>query len=176
MHALVLAEASGTTSDENLQALNHYRGNFLPVKALIDRLSSHADTDAYIISDDHGLLHGADNIQDAPTKERDQALSDAIDTLLDELPNTDIIVILTTSNTFQTVVVDNWNDLVDAAKTDSIWCLGSSQATLKECEIDSLRDTIRTLHTYERVGVAPINNQTQDALLETVEQISKQRP
>jgi hypothetical protein len=175
MNALVLSEASGTISDEHQQALNHYRGNFLPVKKLSDRLDSHADTDTYIISDDRGLLHGTDNVQDAPTKERDQTLNDAIDLLFDEISNSDIVVILTTSETFRTVVVDNWKDLVDATNTDSIWCLGSSQATLNECDIESLRDTIHKLHTYQRVGMAPIDNETQDALIETVEQISQQR-
>jgi hypothetical protein len=63
MHALVLAEFSGTTSGNHLEALNHYRGNFLSVKTLANDLSEYADTDTYIITDNHGLLHGTDTIE-----------------------------------------------------------------------------------------------------------------
>lgn len=50
LNALILTEASGTTSGDHLEALDHYRGNFLPVKTLTDRLTQYADTDTYTTS------------------------------------------------------------------------------------------------------------------------------
>jgi hypothetical protein len=176
MHALTLTESSGTTSGDHLQALDHYRGSFLPVKTFTDQLNQHADTDTYIITDNYGLLHGTTTIEDAPAKPHDQALTDATNTLLNHLPDTDIVAILTTSDTFRAVVTANWNDIINAANPDSIWCLSSGQAALNECDLDALRDKVHTLHTYERRGVVPVNNDTQDALLDTIEAISQQLP
>lgn len=176
MNALILTEASGTTSGDHLEALNHYRGNFLPVKTLTDRLTQHADIDTYVITDTHGLLQGTDIVENTPEQDHNQALTDATNTLLDHLPDTNIVVILTTSDTFSNVIADNWSDIVNAANPDSIWCLGSGKVSLNECDLDALRNKVRTLHTYQRVGVAPIDNDTQDALLETIETASQQPP
>ena len=176
MNAFILAESSGTTSSDHLEALDHYRGNFLPVKTLTDRLTQHADTDTYIITDTHGLLHGTDIVENTPEKDHDQALTVATNTLINHLSDTDIVVILTTSDTFRTVIADNWSDIVNAANPDSIWCLGSGKAALNECDLDTLHDKVRTLHTYQRVGVSPIDNDTQDAFLETIEAASQQPP
>ena len=176
MNAFVLTESSGTNSGEHLEALNHYRGNFLPVKTLIDRLTQHADTDTHIITNSHGLVNGTDVIKNIPEQDHDQALTDATDTLLNHLPNADIVVILTTSDTFHTIIADNWFDIVNAANADSIWCLGSGKTALNECDLDALRNKVGTLHTYQRVGVAPIDNDTQDALLETIESANQQSP
>lgn len=174
MQTFVLAESSGTTSGDHVQAIDHYRGNFRPVKTLIDQLPTNTDT--YIITDNYGLLRGTDTIEDVSNKNHDQALTDATNTLLDQLPDAEIVVILTTSETFRTVVADNWNTIVDTANPDSVWCLGTGQAALNQCDLDSLRDKIQTLHTYERRGVAPIDNDTQDTLLHTIETVSQNSP
>lgn len=167
MQTFVLAEGSGTTSGDHLQVIDHYRGNFRPVKTLVDQIPT--DTDTYIITDNYGLLRGTDTIEDASNKNHDEALSDATNTLLDQLPDAEVVIILTTSETFRTVVADNWNTIVDTANPDSIWCLSSSQSVLNQCDLDALCDKIQTLHTYERRGVAPIDNDTQNALLQTIE-------
>jgi hypothetical protein len=167
MQTFVLAEASGTTSGDHLQAIDHYQGNFRPVKTLIDQLPTNTDT--YIITDNYGLLRGTDIIENVSNEDHDQALTDATNALLDQLSDAEVVIILTTSETFRTVVADNWNTIVDTANPDSIWCLSSSQSVLNQCDLDSLRDKIQTLHTYERQGVAPIDNDTRNALIQTIE-------
>jgi hypothetical protein len=171
MRALVIAEASDTTSDKDIQALDYYRGNFLPVRSLVDRLAQYAHTDTYIITDRYGLLHGTDSIKHVATEPYNQAITDATDTLLDHLTDTDIIVILTTSDTFRAVVADNWNAIVKNAKPESVYCLSSGRTALNECSLDKLRGKVHTLHTYQRVGVAPIDNDTKSMLLDTIESI-----
>lgn len=172
MNASIFAEGSRTTGNtsENLVAKEYFRGIFKPVSTLEEELSDHSTTKLHILSDDFGYLHGETPINpsldtDKDAKEEIERFSDAI---VSSAQEDDIIIILLSSEIFKEIVEHRWEDIISAVRGDSIWCLGASKSALESAEIPALKAEGATVLTYERVGVAPIGQDTRDQLLTLV--------
>lgn len=168
MDALLLAEDSDTVSSEAELVKNHYQGQFIKIASLNEELSEYSSTDLYVLSEDYGFIHGSDEVSTLSEQDRMQGLNDASDFLINQVSNYDIVVLLLTTEVFEDVVAENWDTLVSRAKPDSVWCIGVARSGLENCDIDALRQKVESLIIYQRVGVAPISNETNDELLEKV--------
>jgi hypothetical protein len=167
MQALVVGESSGTTGKDSQSAIEYYRGNFLPTRKLAEDISQYAETDTYIMSEEFGLLNGEETIQDAE-EDPEGAVKQVVEILSTHAPNTDIVVILLTTDTFRDIVVDHWEEVVESANENSIWCLGTGRGALGDVELETLRERVGDLFVYQRVGVAPIDNETREELITEV--------
>lgn len=172
MNASIFAEDSRTTGDtsENLVAKEYFRGIFRPVFNLEEELSNHLTIKLHMLSDDFGYIHGETSINpsldtDRDPKEEVERFTEAIVTSAQE---DEIIIILLSSDIFKKIVEHRWEDIISAVQGDSIWCLGASKSALEYAEISALEAKGATVLTYERVGVAPIGQDTRDQLLKLV--------
>jgi methylmalonyl-CoA mutase cobalamin-binding subunit len=94
--------------------------------------------------------------------------------LLDAAADADVMVILLSSSVFQETVEEVWDELVEAAKPESIWCLGAARSSLDSLDFEELEAKGCTVLTYQRVGVARIGSDTREELLESVKQKGSQ--
>lgn len=164
MQALVIGESSGTTGKESQSAIEYYRGNFLPTRKLADDISQYAETDTYIMSGEFGLLNGEETIRDVKS-DPEEAVTDAVDVLRTHAPDSDIVLILLTTDTFRDIVAEHWEEVVEVANENSIWCLGTGRGALSDIELEILREKVGELFVYQRVGVAPIDKDTREELI-----------
>lgn len=168
MDALLLAEDSDTVSSEAELVKNYYQGQFIKIASLTEELSEYSSTDLYVLSEDYGLIHGSDEVSTLSEQDRMQGLNDAYEFLTNQVSNYDIVILLLTTEVFEDVVAENWDTLVSKTKPDSVWCIGVARSGLENCDIDALRQKVEKLIIYQRVGVAPISNDTKEELLERV--------
>jgi hypothetical protein len=168
MDALLLAEDSDTISSEAELVKNYYQGQFIKIASLTEELSEYSSTDLCVLSEDYGLIHGSDEVSTLSEQDRMQGLNDASEFLTNQVSNYDIVILLLTTEVFEDVVAENWDTLVRKTKPDSVWCIGVARSGLENCDIDALRQKVEKLIIYQRVGVAPISNDTKDELLEKV--------
>jgi hypothetical protein len=168
MKTVILTEGSSTTSeDESLPALEFFEGSFSIVSSLRKELANYSDVEVQIISQDYGFLYGDSTIQSSKPPENgfiDEAVAEFIDTLT----SADVVVLLLTKDTFKTTIIDNWEVIVENAKPESLWCISTSRNELDEVNVESLRENGCDILTYQRVGVARINNDTRKELIERV--------
>ncbi|TKX51904.1 hypothetical protein EXE42_17590, partial [Halorubrum sp. SP3] len=71
--------------------------------------------------------------------------------LLDVAAHADVMVILLSTDVFQQTVEEIWNELVEAAKPESIWCLGAARSSLEGLDFEELETKGCTVLTYQRV-------------------------
>jgi hypothetical protein len=176
MQAHVFAEGSHTTADDReLPIKEYYEGLFGMVAGLHDELSEFGDTELHVLSEEFGVATGNEQIATLYGDQQSQHGFDAmVDTAREDLlrvaGETDVMVVLLSTDVFEATVTDVWDDLVAAAKPESIWCLGAAQSALDELNFGELEAKGCTVVTYQRVGVARIGTETREELLETVEQ------
>lgn len=169
MRALVLVESSGTIKSNAEAAVDYYQGNFLAISQLVDNMVPYCDVDIRIITDSRGLISGSSEVSEQPSQSNKEALEDAVSLLVESASEFDIVVILLTTDVFQEVVAEHWGEIIEGVNEDAIWCLGTSRSGISDCDVDNLQEDIRELFIYERVGVAPIDNDTRESLLASIE-------
>lgn len=174
MEALVIAESSGTINKDAKSAIDYYKGNFRAISKLVDELEQYCDVETRIITDNYGLVLGSAEISEQTTQSDKQATEEASFLLVESASEFDIVVILLTTDVFQQVVIEHWDEIVKDVNEDAIWCLGTSRSAISNCDVDRLREDIREVVLYERIGVAPIDNATREAFLASVESRAKE--
>jgi len=174
MRALVLVESSGTVNSDAETAVDYYQGNFLAVSQMIDGIKTYCDIETHIITDSNGLILGSSNVSEQPEQSNEDALEDATSLLVESASDFHVVVILLTTDVFREVVAEHWDNIIENVNEDAIWCLGTSRSGISDCDVDDLQENIRELFIYERVGVAPIDSDTRESLLASVESRTKE--
>jgi hypothetical protein len=174
MHAHVFAEDSNTTTDDpDLPLAEYYQGLFSIVAGLSDDLSELADTHLHVLSEDFGVGEGTQSYAEltgerGSSSGREEMTDAGRETLLETAPDADVMVVLLSTDVFDATVGDHWDELVEAAKPGSVWCLSAARSSLDALPVDDLEAKGCTVITYQRVGVARIGSETRGRLLETV--------
>lgn len=170
MKSVIFTEESSTTaqSTEGKQIRDYFRGGFLSVASLEDDLSEYGETELHILSDQYGYLRGnqdSSELTDSPSL----GIESFREALQSAAREADVIVILLTKSTFESVVKDSWQTLASEAQSGSIWCIGASKSALSSIEISYLKQNNCDVLTYERVGVARIGSDTRKDLIDLIE-------
>lgn len=172
----IFTEGSSTVrenpADETVA--QYFGGGFESVTSLSDDLSEYGNTNIYVISDEFGCIKGDENV---PNNSDDELEMERFveekrafrDQMVDSASTADVIILLFTKDTFRTMVASNWKSLIQAAKTNTIWCIATSKKAFETVDIDSLRKEGIELILYERVGVARIGNDTREELIERID-------
>ena len=180
MQAHIFAEGSNTTAeDRNQPVKKYYQGLFGMVAGLDDELTELTDTHLHVLSEEHGVASGEERMSTVHTDGQNSVGSDGMveqarAELLDAAADADVMVILLSTDVFRQTVEQIWDDLVEAAKPESIWCLGAARSSLEGLDFEELETKGCTVLTYPRVGVARIGTDTREELLEAVKRKAAQ--
>ncbi len=176
MKAHIFTEESNTTAgDLDMPAKEYYDGLFRIIVSLNAELEEFTETQLHILSEEYGTVDGDEhlsNIRDSrelPVGRKEMVRS-AQTELRHAADTADVIVILLSTDVFQSTVTQLWGELVDEAKSESIWCLGAARSALDEIDITGLQAKGCSVLTYQRIGVARIGSETRSELLEVVKQ------
>ncbi|GAA0679145.1 hypothetical protein ACFQDG_00625 [Natronoarchaeum mannanilyticum] len=174
MKAHVFAEGSNTTTEDPTKpAKEYFQGLFGVVAGLTDELSESANTSLHVLSEEFGVLRGDQPIADT-TESKQGGSADlwekAQEELLTAAREADVIVILLSTDAFERTVGEIWPELVEAAKPDSIWCIGAARSTLDSITFEKLEEKGCSVISYQRVGVARIGTDAREDLLQAVNQ------
>lgn len=162
MKALILGEESGTVDSSQSNALGYYKGMFLGIARLHEKLSEYVETDTYILTDEFGVIKGSDDVRDLDGERYE------IEVVVSAFQDADIVVILLSKDRFESAFGSRWGGVVEAATSDSVWCIGTSPSILRKYDFDELEERTKELFVYKRVGVAPLDNETRGTLLDYV--------
>ena len=180
MEAHVFAEGSNTTADDPDQPLmEYYQGLFGMVTGLHDELDEVADAELHVISEEFGIADGNQSLatlrdeRDVPVG-FDNMAEMSKTALLDAAKDAEIMVILLSTDVFDATVHEIWDELVDAAKSDTIWCLGAARSSLNSVDREALEAKGCTVLTYQRKGVARLGTETRDELLGAIQKRAPQ--
>ena len=180
MQAHIFAEESNTTADcLDKSVKEYYEGLFSIVSGLDDDLSELTESHLHILSEEYGVVEAEEKIVTvSETKQTpvgtEKMTERAREELLSAAAEADVMVVLLSTDIFQNTVTEVWDELVDAAKPESIWCLGAARSSLDELDFDGLKSKGCTVLTYQRVGVARIGSDTREELIEMVERRAAQ--
>lgn len=167
MKSCIFAENSGTTKEDiNIPFKEFYQGGFRIVVSLAEELEEFGPTEVNILSDQFGVVHGEELVKNSDgTSDLEE---NAVSRLLESAESADVMVILLSSSIFDTIVVENWEKIIKNAKQNSILCLGASRSSLEKLDLEQLESKGCEIITYERVGVARIDNESRNELLDTI--------
>lgn len=172
----IFTEGSSTLREDPADdtVVQYFGGGFMSVTSLADELSDHGDPDIYVISEELGFVQGSDEVprhsgEELQMEEFVEAKRAFRDQMEESASTVDVLVLLFTKDTFRTIVSSNWMELVDAAKSGTIWCIATSGKAFNTVDMDLLRDKGIEPIMYERVGVARIGNQTREELIEQID-------
>jgi len=172
MKAVIFTEDSDTTSDDTDNSLlEYYKGTFLSAKSVYDELSEICDTELYVVSDDFGVADASRNAEKVidDTAQYDEELPTTAKTnILEKSAEADVMVVMFSSDVFESAVVEGWRKIADEAKPRSVWCLCAPRSLLGEIDTSLLTKKDCTVVTYERVGVARIGTETREQLISVV--------
>lgn len=173
MNISIFVEDAGTTREEtDIPFKQYYEGGFLTISSLADQLNGYGEVQLHILSEQFGLVRGDETVdqylpQDQAAIEEE---GEVLNTVLEMVDDSDVVVILLSLSKFDSLVVSNWREIVDRANPDSIWCLGAARSSIDALDFDPLQQKNCKIVTYERVGVARISNEAREELLKEVEQ------
>lgn len=170
MKSVIFTEASSTTAEltEDQEVREYFKGGFLSVASLESDLAEFGETELHILSEDYGHLVG-DEKSSSITKSQASGVKSFKEALHSAAGESDVIVILLTKSTFESVVGESWQTVCTEAQRGSIWCFGASTSALSSINLDILEQKDCDILTYERVGVARISSETREDLLEKLE-------
>jgi hypothetical protein len=180
MQTHIFAEGSNTTADTtDLSVTEYYQGLFGMVAGLHDELAEFSDSHLHVLSEEYGVIDGDAVLSEVSNEGAEpvgseEMVEQAKAELLDAADDADGMVILLSTDVFQKTVGEVWNNLVEAAKPGSIWCLGAARSSLDALDLDALESKGCTVLTYQRVGVARIGTETREELLAAVKQKATQ--
>ncbi len=176
MQTHIFAEGSNTTAKSRGHPVKeYYQGLFGTVVGLHDELADLSDSHLHVLSETFGVINGEEILSEVSNEEdeplgNEEMVEQAKAELLNAADDADVMVILLSTDVFQKTVGEVWNNLVEAAKPGSIWCLGAARSSLDALDLDALESKGCTVLTYQRVGVARIGTETREELLEAVKQ------
>lgn len=167
MKAAIFTEGSTTTSESTESYLDHFEGSFLSVNSLAEELSDYYDTEIHILSEAHGYIRGEDSVHDKTSVDFDESSKYFKESLLSQLDDLDVVIILLTTDTFENILTPNWDEIIGQSNPDSVWCIGTSGSALNSVDLESL-DSQHPVLIYERRGVARIGTETREELIDYV--------
>lgn len=176
MKAITITGSSETTAeDETLPLREYYGGHFRQIRNLVAELPSAVDSELYIIDPKFGIAESTETnatvLANHETPVGAEKMVDQAKSLLTKkAAQADIVVIPLTTDSFESIVVPIWDELVAAAQPDSIWCVSTSRGALTAVDLDALENQIHRLITYRRRGVARIGKDETAALLTTIDE------
>ncbi len=176
MKAHIFAEDSNTTAEDlNLPAKEYYEGLFNVIVGLDSDLGEFNETHLHVLSEEYGVVGGDDPLSDICRSRdvpigKEEMVSAAQTEIRRAAATADVMVILLPTDIFDATVIPLWDELVDEAKPESIWCLGAAESALDKIDVSGLERKGCSVLTYRRVGVARIGKETRSELLETVKQ------
>lgn len=180
MQTYIFTEESNTTAENRDRPVSeYYQGLFGIVSGLHDDLSEFTKTHLRVLSEEYGVADGEQKMSAVGEAERtpvgtEEMAEQTKAELLTAAAEADVMIILLSTDVFQATVTDVWNELVDAAKPDSVWCLGAARSSLEEIDSGGLEAKGCTVLTYRRVGVAHIGSETREELLEIIKKRATQ--
>ncbi len=167
MRAAIFTEGSTTTSESTESYSDYFEGSFLSVNTLADDLSDYCDTEIHVLSKIYGYVEGEDVVESEPTVEQSKSIERFESSLLSQVGEFDVVVLLFTTDMFKQILTPNWETIVDQAKPDSIWCIGTSRSALNSVDLESLECQHPVL-IYQRRGVARVGTETREELIDYV--------
>jgi hypothetical protein len=167
MRAGIFTEGSTTTSESMESYSDYFEGSFLPVNTLADDLSDYCNTEIHILSDKHGYVKGNDSVNIERSVDYKKSTESFEASLLSQVGNLDVIIVLLTTDRFKQILTPNWNEILRHSKTDSIWCLGTSRSALNSVDLESLESQHPVL-VYQRRGVARVGTETREELMDHI--------
>ena len=167
MRAAIFTEGSTTTSESAGSYSDHFEGSFLSVNTLADDLSDYSDTEIHVLSETYGYVEGEDAVEPEPTVDQSEFTERFEDSLLSQVGELDVVVLLFTTDVFKRIITPNWKKIVEQSKPDSIWCIGTSRSALNSVDIESLESQHPVL-IYQRRGVARVGTETRQELIDHV--------
>jgi hypothetical protein len=180
MQAHIFAEGSNTTGEDSDQPVKeYYEGLFGMVAGLHDELAELSDTHLHVLSEDYGVASGEERMAAVYARNQTPVGSEnmagqAKAELHGAAADADVMVILLSTDVFRQTVEEVWDELVEAAKPESIWCLGAARSSLEGLDFEELEAKGCTVLTYQRVGVARIGTDTREELFEAVKRKAAQ--
>lgn len=171
MKSVIFTEGTSTTAEstEGKLVRDYFRGGFLSVSSLENDLAQYSETEIHILSDKYGHLRGSQSSSEL-TDNPSSSIESFQDALQSAVSEADIIVILFTQSTFESVIKESWETLSSHSRSGSIWCLGASKSALSSIDLSKLERNNCNVLTYERVGVARIGSETRKDLMTLVEE------
>jgi hypothetical protein len=167
MRAAIFTEGSSTTGESTESYSEFFEGSFLSVNTLADDLSDYCDTDIHVLSEIYGYVEGEDVVKPEPNVDQTKSTERFEDFLLSQVGELDVVVLLFTTDVFKQILTPNWETLVEQAKPDSIWCIGTSRSALNSVDLKSLESQHPVL-IYQRRGVARVGTETREELIEHI--------
>jgi hypothetical protein len=180
MQAHIFAEGSNTTADDRNQPIReYYQGLFGQVAGIREELAEFTDTRLHVLSEEYGVVGGEERASDVFNIDENPVGHNEMDEraraqLLNAADEADVMVVLLSTDVFESTVGELWKDLVGAAKPESIWCLGAARSSLEDLDFGGLETKGCTVLTYQRVGVARIGTETREELLQAVKRKATQ--
>lgn len=180
MQTHIFAEGSNTTGEDRDQPVKeYYEGLFGMVTGLYDELTELTDSHLHVLSEEYGVADGEERLSAVYSGKQgpvgnDEMVKQARAELIDSAVDADVMVILLSTAVFQETVEEVWDELVEVAKPESIWCLGAARSSLDGLDFEELEAKDCTVLTYQRVGVARIDTDTREELLEAVKRKAAQ--
>lgn len=171
MRAAIFTEGSSTTSGSTTSYSEYFEGSFLSVNTFADDISGYCDTEVHILSENHGYVRGDHNVEPTPSIDVRDAFEHFEDFLLSHLQDYDVVVLLFTTDVFEGIITPNWDQIVEDAREDSIWCIGTSQRALNSVDLGALQEQ-HTVLIYQRRGVARVGTEVREELIELIRQRS----
>ena len=167
MRAAIFTEGSSTTGESTESYSEFFEGSFLSVNTLANDLSGYCDTEIHVLSETYGYVEGKDGVESEPTVNQSKSTERFEESLLSQVAELDVVVLLFTTDMFKQIITPNWETLVEQAKSDSIWCLGTSRSALNSVDLESLESQHPVL-IYQRRGVARVGTETREVLIDQV--------
>lgn len=163
----IFTEGTDTTTEEAEYVVAFFEGGFLPVKDLSTDLAKYGDVSIHIHSDDYGYIKGGDTVNSLATRNKNS--SDEFVQAINQASRTaDVLVILLTQSSFKDTVGSQCDELVSNAKQESIWCIGALRTSISDVDLKQLQSSTKEVIVYQRVGVARIDVESKERLIEAV--------
>jgi len=171
MNAGIFAKGSGTVSEntDGLTFEEYFQGHFRTIRNTKEELEEFADVDLYLLSSEFGYVRGNEFVDEASRYSNGKE-TDFVDSMVDALPKLDVVLIILPGSDFEEIITERWDEIAEAAKPGSIWCLATSESTLRYIREDKLTDKGCKVLTYHRVGVARLDQETRNRLIDIVSQ------
>ncbi len=176
MNTYIFAEESNTTIDNpEVPVREYYNGLFGMIRGLYSELDDYSEVHLHVLSEEYGVVDGDEQLakireQKTTPVGSNKMIETAKDELLHAATNADVLVILLSTDVFRETVTEQWDELVDRAKPDSVWCLGAARSVLDKINFDGLETKGCSLLIYRRVGVARLGSKTREELLTSVKE------
>jgi hypothetical protein len=167
MKAAIFTEGSLTTDDSADNFADHFEGSFLSVNTIMDEVSNYCETEVHILSEQYGYVRGSERVHKNRSVDINEEREKFVRSLLSATGDLDVILLLFTSDVFSEIVAANWNQLVERAKSGSIWCIGTSKGALNSINIETLEQDHPVL-IYQRRGVARLGTETREELIDQI--------